>query len=68
MSNHRPRGDWRRVKGRIRGTWGELTDDDVDIVAGRRAQLAGPLRKRHGVAREELEEQMGELEDRDTRV
>lgn len=66
MNKNRMRGDWRRVKGRIRGKWGNLTDDDVDRIDGRRTQPAGPLQRRHGMAKEEIEEQIREFEDRDT--
>ncbi|HUG28875.1 MAG TPA: CsbD family protein [Gemmatimonadales bacterium] len=57
MNNDRLKGDWKRMKGKIREKWGELTDDDVDIVDGRREQLAGLLQKRYGMAKDEVEKQ-----------
>ena len=35
--------------------WGQLTDDDLTAVAGRRDQLAGKLRERGGYGKEEAE-------------
>lgn len=66
MNEDRLKGDWKRVKGKIREKWGELTDDDVDVIDGRREQLAGLLQKRYGMAKEEIEEQIREFEDHDS--
>lgn len=65
MNKHRMRGDWRRVKGRMRGKWGDLTDDDVDTIVGRRKPLAGPPQKRDSMVRKEIAEQIREFEDPD---
>jgi CsbD-like len=32
-------GKWKEVKGKAREKWGKLTDDDLDVIAGRREQL-----------------------------
>ena len=42
--------------------WGKLTDDDIDVVAGRRDLLAGKVQERYGVAKEEAEEQVAAFE------
>lgn len=55
-------GNWKQVKGRVVEKWGKLTDDDIDVVAGRREQLAGKLQERYGIAREEAEKQVAEFE------
>lgn len=46
-------GNWKRVRGRVRERWGKLTDDDLDVIRGKRDQLVGAVQKRYGVAREE---------------
>ena len=38
-------GEWTQLKGKIRDTWGRLTDDDVDIIAGKRDQLIGKIKE-----------------------
>ena len=42
--------------------WGKLTDDDFDVVAGRREQLAGKIQERYGVAKDEAERQVAAWE------
>jgi uncharacterized protein YjbJ (UPF0337 family) len=62
MNWDRIEGNWKRVAGRVKEQWGKLTDDDVDIVAGRREQLSGKIQERYGVAKEEAEKQLAEWE------
>lgn len=51
-------GNWKRVAGNVRARWSKLTDDDMEVIAGRRDQLAGKIQKRYGVARDEAEKQL----------
>ena len=51
-------GNWKQAVGKAKEQWGKLTDDDLDVVAGRGAQLAGLIEKRYGVAKEEAEKQL----------
>ena len=37
---------------------GKLTDDDLDVIAGHRDQLAGKIQERYGVAKDEAEKQL----------
>jgi uncharacterized protein YjbJ (UPF0337 family) len=39
-----------------------LTDDDWKVVEGKRDQLAGRIQERYGIAREEAERQVEDLE------
>lgn len=55
-------GNWKQLKGRAVEQWGKLTDDDLDIVAGRREQLAGKIQERYGIAKEEAEAQVARWE------
>ena len=48
-------GNWKQVTGKAKVQWGKLTNDDLEIVAGHRDQLAGKireLRRRQGRCRE----------------
>ena len=45
------RGDWNVMKGKIRETWGELTEDEIEKTAGRRSQLVGLIEKKYGESR-----------------
>ena len=53
MNQDRIQGRWKQIKGKIREHWGRLTDDDLDVIAGRRDQLLGRIQQRHGLARDE---------------
>ena len=55
-------GNWKQVKGVVREKWGKLTDDDVDVIAGKRDILLGKIQERHGIAREEAETELKEWE------
>ena len=59
-------GNWKLVTGKVKEQWGKLTDDDMDVVAGRRDQLAGKIQERYGVAKDEAEKQVGEWERKAT--
>ena len=39
-----------------------MTDDDLDVIAGRRDQLAGKIQERYGVAKDEAEQQLAAWE------
>jgi uncharacterized protein YjbJ (UPF0337 family) len=69
MNEDRIEGNWKQFKGKVKQQWGKLTDDDLDVIAGRRDELAGKIQERHGVARDEAERQLKDFESRnpDTR-
>jgi len=48
MDWNRIEGNWKQFKGRAKEKWGRLTDDDLDVVNGRRDQLD---QERYGLAR-----------------
>ena len=57
MNWERIEGNWTQLQGKVVEKWGKLSDDDLDVVAGRREQLAGKVQERYGVAKEEAEKQ-----------
>ena len=58
MNWDRIEGSWKQLTGRVKEQWGQLTDDDLDVVAGRRDQLAGKIQERYGIALNEANEQL----------
>lgn len=48
-------GKWKQLKGDVRSQWGKLTDDDLDLIAGKRDKLIGTLQERYGKNRDEAE-------------
>jgi uncharacterized protein YjbJ (UPF0337 family) len=57
------KGSWRQYRGRIKEKWGELTDDDLDRIDGKKDQLLGMLQNRYGRTREAAEKEMREFEE-----
>ena len=55
-------GNWKQVTGKVHEQWGKLTDDDIDVVAGRREQLAGKIQERYGIAKDVAEQQLKDWE------
>jgi uncharacterized protein YjbJ (UPF0337 family) len=62
-------GKWKQLRGEIRQRWGELTDDEVDQIAGKRDKLAGILQERYGYTQLEAEQQIDDfLKEWDAKV
>lgn len=53
-------GNWKQLRGSAREQWGKLTDDDLDVIGGKRDKLIGKLQEKYGVAREAAEKQIEE--------
>lgn len=50
-------GNWKQVKGKAKEKWGRFTEDDLDVMGGRRDQVIGRLQEHYGMAREEAEKE-----------
>ena len=64
MNKDTVQGNWKQFKGKIKEQWGKLTDDDFDVIAGKRDQLVGRIQERHGISRDEAERQVKDWEGR----
>lgn len=51
-------GRWDQLKGKAQQTWGELTDDDVDVAEGNYEEFVGRIKERTGESAEEIEEKL----------
>jgi uncharacterized protein YjbJ (UPF0337 family) len=54
-------GKWKQFKGKAKEKWGKLTDDDLDVINGRRDQLVGRVQERYGIAKDIAEKQIDEF-------
>jgi len=61
MSWDKLEGSWLQLKGDVKERWGELTDDDIDEIDGRRDRLAGKLQEKYGYAKERVEQELTEF-------
>jgi uncharacterized protein YjbJ (UPF0337 family) len=53
-------GNWKQIQGRVREKWAEMTDDDLQLIKGKRDQLIGKLQERRGIARQQAEREVEE--------
>jgi uncharacterized protein YjbJ (UPF0337 family) len=51
---NRVEGNWKQFTGRVKEKWGKLTDDDLDVINGRRDQLEGKIQERYGIAKDQV--------------
>ncbi len=51
-------GNWKEIRGQLKEWWGDLTDDDLTMIDGKRDKLVGALQKRYGWTKEQAETQL----------
>lgn len=54
-------GKWLQLRGSIREKWGEITDDELDQIAGKRDKFAGVLQEKYGYTQIEAERQIDDF-------
>ena len=50
--------NWKQFRGKVQQHWGKLTNDDLDLVEGRRVELVGRIQERYGIAKDDAERQV----------
>jgi uncharacterized protein YjbJ (UPF0337 family) len=58
MNWDRIEGNWKQFKGNAKEQWGKLTDDQLDVIAGKRANLLGKIQETYGISKDETEKQL----------
>jgi uncharacterized protein YjbJ (UPF0337 family) len=48
------KGNWNILKGKIKQSYAELTDDDLKLVEGKEEELYGRLQQKTGKTRDDL--------------
>ena len=61
-------GNWKQARGKIQERWGKLTDDDLDVIAGRRDQLIGRIQELYGNTRDEVAREIDEMFEAESRA
>ena len=64
MNWDRIEGNWKQFKGSALQQWGKLTDDQLDVVAGKRDLLLGRIQEAYGITQDETEKQLAEWQKR----
>ena len=55
------KGSWNEIKGKLKQTYGNLTDDDLAFAEGKDDELIGRLQKRLGKSKEEIRHEIEKL-------
>ena len=58
MNQDRIEGNWMQLNGKINQQWGKLTDDDLDVMSGKKDELLGKIQERQGITKDEAEKQL----------
>lgn len=70
MADLQSEGWMNRIKGKLRSTWGGLTDDEIDQSRGNLEQLVGKIQEKTGESsdsiRRRLQSMLAEDEPRET--
>jgi uncharacterized protein YjbJ (UPF0337 family) len=45
------------LKGKAQQAWGDFTDDELDVIEGKREELIGRLQSKYGYTKEKAEEE-----------
>ena len=51
-------GNWKQFTGRVKQKWGQLTDDELAQVNGKREELEGMLQARYGYSKEQAQKEI----------
>jgi uncharacterized protein YjbJ (UPF0337 family) len=51
-------GNWKQFSGKVKQKWGQLTDDELAQVNGKREQLEGMLQARYGYNKEQAQKEV----------
>lgn len=54
MNKLQLKGSWDQIKGRLKQSYGSLTDDDLTYVEGKEDELVGKLKVKLGKSEEEV--------------
>lgn len=58
MDWNRVEGSWKQISGMVKEKWGKLTDDDIDVINGRREQLEGKIQERYGYSKDQIKKEI----------
>ncbi len=54
-------GKWTQLVGSVKEKWGDLTDDELTEIDGRKDKLAGKLQEKYGWTKNEADRQIDDF-------
>ncbi|MBL0941414.1 MAG: CsbD family protein [Alphaproteobacteria bacterium] len=64
MNTDEFKGKWEQLKGSLKETWGDLSDQDLDKMKGGFQEAVGYLQEKYGEAKETIEQKLSSLMDK----
>ena len=61
MNWDRIEGDWKQFSGKVKEKWGQLTDNDLTQIAGKREQLEGKIQERYGRNKDQVKKEVDDF-------
>lgn len=58
MDWDRIEGNWKQFTGKVKEQWGQLTDDEIDQIAGKREQLEGRVQAAYGRSKDQARKEV----------
>lgn len=56
-------GKWDQMRGRVKETWGDLTDDELDQTEGKWEQVVGKIKEKTGESMDAIQEKLRRMTD-----
>jgi uncharacterized protein YjbJ (UPF0337 family) len=53
-------GNWKQLKDHAKEQWGKLTNDDLDVIDGKREHLAGKIQEVYGATKDDADKQLSD--------
>ncbi len=61
MNKDTLKGQWKRLRGKVKTHWADFTDDELDRIDGEYDQLVGKIQEKYGRTREQAEKELKSL-------
>lgn len=61
MNKDKIKGNWNEKKGKLKQSYGQLTDDDLAYQEGKEDELMGKLQKKLGKTKDEVRKIISEI-------
>jgi uncharacterized protein YjbJ (UPF0337 family) len=55
--------DWKQFRAHVKLKWGRLTDENLDLIAGRRDHLSAQIQRSYGISKDQTERQLKLFEE-----
>ena len=54
-------GEWKQLRGKVQQQWGNLTNDDLDRINGKRTELEGVLQEKYGYTKDRVSREVDDF-------